>query len=413
VPPGALPGVALAGRSVDVVRAVTALRVLHVVAQMNRGGVETWLMQVLRNLDPASVRMDFLVTLAEPGDYDAEIRARGSGMIPCELRGGAARFAWRFLAVLRERGPFHVVHSHEHHFSGFILALARRAGVPIRIAHGHTDTRDLDATAGPRRRLYLALMRAALRRFATHGFAVSAPAAAALFGPRWEDDARWEVARCGIDFGAFRGPADRAEVRRDLGVPASALVLGHVGRFDPLKNHALLLRIAAETLRRDSRTVLVLVGDGPLRAAVESDATRLGLRERVVFAGSRPDVPRLLPGFDVFVFPSIREGLPLVVLEAQAAGLPIVLSDGITREVVVIPELFAARSPADAPEAWAETVLSSVTRRVPVEDAVAAMERSEFSLSRTLAPLLEVYGSPEPGVRGASPAGYARSGSAG
>jgi glycosyltransferase involved in cell wall biosynthesis len=370
---------------------VKPVRVLHVVARMNRGGVETWLMQVLRNLDPLRVRMDFLVTQAEPGHYDAEIAALGSAVLPCESPSNPPRFARRLLALLRERGPYDVLHSHVHHFSGFVLGVARRAGVPVRVAHSHLDTRRLDGEAGIARRLYLAGMRAALRRYATHGLAVSDAAAAALFGERWRDDRRWEVARCGLDFGAFRGAAEAAAVRAELGVPRDAFVLGHVGRFDEQKNHPLLIRIAAAVIRREPRARLVLVGDGPLRPLVEAYAERLGIREQVVFGGIRADVPRVLRSFDVFVFPSLREGLPLVGLEAQAAGLPIVLSDAITRELVVVPELFTWRSTEDPVESWAEAVLSAARRRVDASDAVAALEQSEFSLSRSLSGLLDVY----------------------
>jgi glycosyltransferase involved in cell wall biosynthesis len=374
------------------------VRVLHVVAQMNRGGAETWLMQVLRHLDPSRVRADFLVTRDAPGHYDAEIRALGSAILVCELSPSRPiGFARRLLATLLERGPYDVVHSHVHHFSGFILALARSAGVPIRIAHSHLDTKSLDEEAGLRRRVYLRCMEATLRRFATKGLAPSAPAAAALFGSRWGEDPRWSVVRYGLDFGAFRERVDASAVRAELGVPSDALVIGHVGRFDPQKNHELLVRIAAAAIRREPRAVIVLVGDGPLRAWVEGEAVRLGVRERIVFAGVRADVPRLLRSFDVFVLPSHREGLPLVGLEAQAAGLPIVLSDSVTRELVVIPELFTWRSTGDPPEAWAEAVLSASRRRADVPDPVAALERSEFSIARSLSGLLRVY-TPPPGA---------------
>jgi glycosyltransferase involved in cell wall biosynthesis len=367
------------------------VRVLQVVAQMNRGGIETWLMQVLRHLDPQRIRMEFLVTRAAPGHYDAEIRALGSTTIPCETPAQPARFTGRMLRVLRARGPYDVVHSHVHHFSGVVLAVARCGGVPVRIAHSHLDTADADKAAPPARRLYLGLMRRALDWSATHGLAVSEVAAVALFGARWRSDPRFEIARCGLDFEVFSGPEDSAAVRAELGLPADALVLVHVGRFDPQKNHALLLRVAAAVFAQEPGARLLMLGDGPLRAGVEDEAARLRIRDRVVFAGVRTDVARVLHACDVFVFPSVREGLPLVGLEAQAAGLPIVLSDIITREVVVLPDLFTWRSISDPPERWAEAVLAAAHRRAPVAKAVAALEASEFSMVRSLPALLDVY----------------------
>ncbi len=371
---------------------MASIRVLHVVGQMNRGGLETWLMQVLRAVDPARVRMEFLASTGSPGHYDAEIASLGSAVIPCERPSSPVRYAWRLLDVLRERGPYDVVHSHVHHFSGFVLALAARGGVPVRIVHSHLDTRSVDAAASLPRRLYLALMTAALQRYATNGLAASGVAAEALFGTRWRDDPRWAIARCGLDFRPFREPFEVAAARAQLGVAPDALVLGHVGRFEPQKNHRFLLRIAAEVMRRDARAVLVLVGTGPLREAVEAEATSLGIRERVAFAGVRSDVPRVLRAFDVLVFPSLHEGLPLVGLEAQAAGVPIVLSDAITREVEVIPSLFTWRSLSDAPTLWADGVLAGARRRIAAPEAAARLELSEFSIARSITGLLDLYG---------------------
>jgi glycosyltransferase involved in cell wall biosynthesis len=372
---------------------MTPVRVLQVVGQMNRGGAETWLMQILRNSDPGRLRMDFLVTRLEPGHYDEEIRTHGSSVLPCPSPSDPFAFGRRFLAILRERGPYDVVHSHLHHFSGIILACAKHASVQVRIGHSHNDTSALDGRAGPARRLYLRAMKAAIRLHATHGLAASDGAATALFGPRWREDPRWKVAHCGLDFSEFREPFNAAEVRAEIGVPPGALVVGHVGRFDPQKNHAFLLRIAAEVLLRDVRARLVLVGDGPLRTLIESESVRLRIRDRVVFTGVRADVPRLLRSFDVFLFPSVHEGLPIVGLEAQAAALRIVLSDTITRELEVIPSLFVRRSLAEPPKAWAASILSILHSGSHLKiDGVAALESSDFTLHKTLRNLERAYG---------------------
>lgn len=348
-------------------------------------------MQVLRDVDPARVRMDFLVLGAGRGDYDAEIQRLGSRVIPCLLPPRSIGFPWRLRRVLAEEGPYDVVHSHVLHFSGLVLALAARAGVPVRIAHAHMDSTALDRRAGAARRMYLAIMKAAVRRNATHGFAVSDGAARALFGGSWREDARFRVVRCGLDFSAYRAPAEIASIRAELGVPRDAVVLGHVGRFDEWKNQAFLLPVLAAARRREPKARLVLVGEGPLRGQVAGEARRLGLEAAVVFTGLRPDVPRLLRAFDVFVFPSVYEGLPLAGLEAQAAGLPLVMSDHLTRELTVLPELFTWVPLSAPPDAWAEAALASA-RRGSAGDAVSALERSEFSLARSVSGLLDAYG---------------------
>jgi len=371
---------------------MAAVRVLHVVGQMKRAGIETWLMQLLRNMDRSRVQQEFLACHPGAGDYDPEIRSLGSDVIPCVGPSHPFRFGRRLLGILRER-KYDVVHSHVHHYSGFVLGIARHAGVPIRIAHSHSDTSREDEDAGPLRRVYLASMKAAIRRHGTRGVAVSEVAAAALFGPRWRDDPRWGVMHCALDYSAFRAPIDREAVRAELGLPAGALAVGHVGRFDQGKNHGFLLRIAVDVLRREPQACFVLVGEGPLRQSIEAEAARLGIRDRVLFTGVRVDVPRLLLACDLFLLPSLYEGLPLVGLEAQAAGLPIVLSDNITRELAVVPSLFAWRSLAEPTEAWAETVVTMLHGpRMSPGDSLALLERSDFSLQRSMHLLARLYG---------------------
>lgn len=368
------------------------LRVLHVVGRMNHGGIENWLVQVLRAADRDRLQLDFLTTSAEPGHYDAELLARGARLFRCPLSGAPVAFARRFLAVARD-GGFDVVHSHLHHFSGVVLALARHAGVPVRIAHSHNDTARDDARAGLLRAVYLRATEAAVRRFATRGLAASALAAEALYGPRWREDGRWRISHYGLDFSAFRQELDREAVRAELGLPGDAKVVGHVGRFDRQKNHAFLLRIAAEVIRAEPRAWFVLVGEGALRAAMEAEAERLGIRDRVLFAGARSDVPRVLRAFDAFLMPSFHEGLPLVGLEAQAAGLPLVLSDTITRELEAVPELFTWRSLSEPPATWAASVRATLGRRTDPDRALASLEESDFSIRVSVRTLEETYGS--------------------
>jgi glycosyltransferase involved in cell wall biosynthesis len=294
-----------------------------------------------------------------------------------------------------------VVHSHVHHFSGLVLAVARHAGVPGRIAHSHLDTSREDERAGRVRRLYLASMKAAIHRYATNGLAVSEVAAVALFGARWRDDPRWGVMYCALDFSAYRSRIDRAALRGALGLPPGALGVVHVGRFDHQKNHPLLVKIAAEVLRREPRAYFVLVGDGPQRPAVEAEVARLRIGNRVLFAGVRSDVPQILRACDLFLLPSLFEGLPLAGLEAQAAGLPVVLTDTITRELAVIPELLVWRSLSDPPDVWADTVVAKLRGPRPEpHEALSAMERSQFNLAQSMDILEDIYGASS-GARGA------------
>lgn len=372
-----------------------AIRVLHVVGGMNRGGAETWLMHVLRNIDRERFRMDFLVHTTQPCAYDDEIRALGSQIIPCLHPRRPLTYARNLKRALREHGPYDVIHSHVHHYSGWVLRAARGAGAPVRIAHSHNDTSRVQAQASFPRRLYFALTRRWIAQHATQGLACSSQAAAALFGPTWEGDPRWRVLYCGIDLAPFREPVDRAAVRAGLGIPADAFVVGHVGRFAEQKNHAFLVEIAREIVARAPQARLLLVGDGPLRPTIVQRVEQAGLAGHVIFAGVRPDVPRLMLGaMDVFLMPSLYEGLPVVSLEAQAAGLPAVLSDTVTSELSVLPDLVTWLPLSQPATAWAETILAlrGKTEEVSQSYAMAVIENSEFGIRFGVKRLESIYG---------------------
>ncbi|MFQ5845737.1 MAG: glycosyltransferase, partial [Planctomycetota bacterium] len=212
-------------------------------------------------------------------------------------------------------------------------------------------------------------------------------------------DPRWRLLYCGVDLSPFREPVDKAALRAALGLPADTFVIGHVGRFHPQKNHAFLVNVATGVLAREPRARLVLVGEGALRPEIERRILAAGFKERVIFTGVRGDVPHLMKGaMDVLLLPSLYEGLPLALIESQAAGLPCVLSDTVSDEADVAPELIRRLS-LDAPvERWVDAVLEAGNapdgaRRT----AVAALEASPFNILESVAQLERIY---EPGNRG-------------
>ena len=369
------------------------IRILHVVGGMNVGGVETWLMQVLRNIDRDRYRMDFLVHTDRPCVYDEEIRTLGSAIIPCLRPSNPALYAYNFLRILKQHGPYDVVHSHVHHFSGFVVWLALLAGVPSRLVHSHSDTSSLRAKENFFRQWYLRGTEFLIKKCATTGLACSRQAALDLYGGSWEEDGRWRLLYCGIDLKIFREPVDRSITRKEFGYSNETLVLGHVGRFSEVKNHDLLVEIFAEIVRIEPSARLMLVGDGPLRDEIVQKVERLGLREKVCFAGIRPDVPRIMRGvFDVFIFPSLFEGLPLSLVEAQAAGLPCIYSDTIDSSVNIVNELNVQHSPDEPAQVWAKTILYNIKKRKLSEYfSFKKVENSNFNLQKSLENLYGLY----------------------
>jgi glycosyltransferase involved in cell wall biosynthesis len=372
--------------------AETPVRILHVVGAMDRGGVETWLMHVLRNIDRRKFQMDFLVHTDRHCAYDGEIAALGSIVHVCPAPQHAL-YGYKFSRILRRHGPYDVVHSHVHHFSGFALALAHAAGVPIRIAHSHNDTASVDAAGGLLRRLYLKSARAAIQRFATQKIATSVPAAASLFGRGCRSDPSTSIVYCGLDFAAFAEPVDRAAARREFGFAPGDFVVGHVGRFEPQKNHDFLLHIHHELLKIRPEARLLLIGKGPLEAAALAAATRLGTLDRTRFAGVRTDIARLMMGvMDIFVMPSLYEGLGLVALEAQAAGLTTILSDRIPAEVDAKCGLVRFIPLEETAGAWASRIVEYAGEsRMLQAEALAVMSQSHFNIGRSIEDLCRLY----------------------
>jgi glycosyltransferase involved in cell wall biosynthesis len=371
-----------------------ARKILHIVGRMNRGGVETWLMGVFRNIDRSRYQMDVAVHSLQPGSYDQELKSMGAMIwhLPPPSR------PWSYVRclrkLLREHGPYDVVHSHIHHYSGLVLLTARLAGVPVRIAHSHNDIRPAEVRASLPRRFYFALTEWWIKRNATRGFACSTKAAESLFGSDWKKDPRWKVLHYGVDLPAAEGRIDREKLLREFNIPRGAYVVGHVGRFDKQKNHTFLVEIAAELVRSDPNVFVLLVGDGSLRADIEAKVRTSGLVGNVRFALVRSDVFQIMNGvMDVLLFPSLHEGLGLVLVEAQAAGLPCICSDVVPEEAFVLPELVTTLSLDLPASTWAEAVLARKDQPRPVAQDLAfhSVIESRFSQQEHLAKLCSEY----------------------
>ena len=356
-------------------------RILHVLGALDRGGVETWLMDLAARLDPARWRFDFCTLARDPGRYAGRMEALGTRVWRCPRGKG---FCGRLHRILRE-GGYPVVHSHVHHYSAVVLAVAQAAGTPVRIAHSH-NTADGRRSTLPRR-LYRTTAQGLLGRVATIRLACSGAAAEGLFGT-----APGRLAQI-VPYGT-PGPAAAAlhDLRRALGLGEEPVV-GHVGRFYAQKNHAFLLDVALHLQPLRPQVRFLLAGDGPLRRPIEDRARGLGLSGAVVFCGLREDVPALMASaMDAFLLPSHHEGLPVALLEAQAAGLPSLVSTAVPPEAAVVAEAVEFLPLAAGPGAWAARLAACLTRgRVPRDRAAAQLAAAGCTIESSLDRLLSVY----------------------
>lgn len=312
------------------------IRVLHVFGALNRGGAESRTMDLYRAINRQVIQFDFMVHTQAPGAFDEEVQALG-GQIHYMPRYKiynhySYRQGWR--DFLKEHPEYQDVHIHTINVAGAILPELVKANIPMRIVHARSSS-----NASVVKRIVLAKSRRTINRQSTLRLAVSRKAAGYVFGSHEVASGNAKVIPDAINIDTFRFNADiRQQVRKELGIEG-ALVLGQVGRFEPVKNHAYTLRIFEEVLSKNENAILVLVGNGPLYQRVKSQAIRRGIIDHVMFLGLRHDVPALMQGFDKLLLPSLFEGLPGVILEAQAAGLPCLIADTVTEECAVIPEL--------------------------------------------------------------------------
>jgi glycosyltransferase involved in cell wall biosynthesis len=386
------------------------IRILHVFGRMGRGGAETWILNVLRH-DPAwraRFQLDFLVHETRAGELDDELRDLGSRIIVAPYPRHPVRYPVALAAALRSGrpAPYDIVHSHVGFFSGWVLALATALGARGRIAHSHNDfSREQPS---PRRALYQRAMRVGLHGGATCGLGCSVPACSSLFGPDWQARGKYEVLHYGYDFDRLSGidPDVRAATRRSLGLGERDFVIGHIGHFQRQKNHEFIVELAAAGRARGRDHRFVLVGEGALRPAVEQAIAARGLGDRLVLTGLRSDIPALLSSFDMMILPSRWEGLGIVVLEAQAAGLPCLLSDRVPEEATVIESLITRRAldvtrwldaiddiaAGRAASGAAQGVAHGAAGPAPARAGyLAAMRASRFSLARNVDRLAEIY----------------------
>ncbi|MBA3511183.1 glycosyltransferase [Sphingomonas sp.] len=358
------------------------------------GGIETWLMHVLRRDRDSFVQHELLLMVEEPGVYEPEARELGITIHKLPKTGNWLRWFADLRRFLKAEGPFDLVHSHAAYAVGApIVAIAALAGVPSRIAHQH-EARSLGADfQSLRQRL---IRRGAMSLYpwaATRRIGITETAIEEIAGKAWRRKKDCSILLYGFDYSNLDGAADRARaLRSDLGLDASHRVIGHVGRFAPVKNHPFLLRTFAKVAQADPTVRLVLVGEGSLEPEMKTLARDLGVGDQVRFASSTQDIAAYMALFDLFLFPSFSEGLGIVCVEAQAAGTRVLASDTVPREAAVVPDGVEFLPLAKGEEAWAARVreLLALPKPDPMEWR-RQVEQSAFGLDRCVRDLHDIY----------------------
>ena len=326
------------------------IRILQCVNNMHRAGLETVLMNYYRNIDRSKVQFDFLVHRQEEADYDQEILAMGGRIYHAPRlypQNYPAYFAF-MKEFFRDHPEYRIVHSHIDAMSYLPLLAAKQAGVPVRIAHSHSTSIDRDLKY-PLKQFF----RFRLGSAATHFFSCGEMAGKFLFRGQ-----PFRFVPNAVEADRFcYSESVRQVKRRELGL-SDELVLGHAGRLTEVKNHEFLLKSFACLLKRRPDAVLLLAGAGEKEESLRALARELGIENSVRFLGSRGDMAELYQAMDVFVMPSLYEGVPVVGIEAQLAGLPCLFSDRVPTEVCFTDQ--CRFIPLESGEAgWVEEILSA------------------------------------------------------
>lgn len=326
------------------------LRILHIVSYMDRGGLETFLMNCYRHIDREQIQFDFLVHRSFQADYDGEIEALGGRIYRLPrlnpLSPGYYRALFHFF---RSHGEYKIVHCHLDCMNAIPLFAAKLTGIPVRIAHAHSSGQDKDWKYPVK-----ILLKKWIPLCASHLFACSEAAGKWMFPNRDHT-----LIYNGVDTRCFRyDPQMRNSMRKHLSVE-NKLVIGHVGRFAPVKNHSFLIDVFSHFHAQHPDSVLLLIGDGQLHGRIQKQVQDLSLSDSVIFAGKQNSVSPYYQAMDLFLFPSRYEGFGISVLEAQVSGLPCVISQEISEECTATDLVTKVPLSASAQD-WAAHILSRI-----------------------------------------------------
>ena len=355
--------------------------ILFISTYLARNGTEAFIMNVFRNLDKRKYHVDFLCFSRKNIAYDREIIESGSSLTILPPRRSGFKYLYALNDFFKKNANrYEVVHWCACSCTSVApLFFSYKYRIPIRIVHSHSSS-----VTGWHNNLLHRILRPIANIMATTKIACSQKALDWFFGK-----SKGIILTNGVQLSSFKYNDDvRQRVREDLGLAMDTKVLGHVGRFEPVKNHVKLIEIFSAFNKSEPDSMLVLIGVGALEQTIRTKVEKMGLKNKVLFLGARNDVPDLMQAMDCFVMPSLFEGLPFVLVEAQASGLPCVISDTIDKSVKIIEKLVFVHLGGSAEE-WSEQIKTMIANeRIDTTDLVRL---AGFSIEETVKALSSIY----------------------
>ncbi|MCH5311499.1 MAG: glycosyltransferase family 1 protein [Prevotella sp.] len=367
------------------------LKVLFFIDRLRLGGIQVLVKDILLYNDRSRMVIDIL-NLDDGTEYPLKKEIEDMGINVFQLKGIWLRTPWDFFAYQKavdrffeQHHDYDVVHVHSGPKNCFILKAAKKWGIPVRVAHSHNTGFQ---SKNPVSIMLGNMLKRPMERYATHRVGCSAMACEWMFGKDSVESGKAKVILNAINCDLFiYNEKIRHEVRRELGLE-NKFVLGHVGRFETQKNHSFLLDIFAEVAKKRDDACLVLIGIGSLMENMKRKAETLGVADKVMFLGFRSDRERIMQAMDTFVFPSLHEGLSVVLIEAQASGMPVFASDSTTAEVSYSPYIKFLSLNKGASE-WAEEIVGrGVVERKDMKNEI---KKAGFEINEMIDNLYRLY----------------------
>lgn len=366
-------------------------RVLQIMGGLKRGGLETFAMNIYRSIDRSEIQFDFLLTQVVGGDYEEEAKSKGANIyhLPARNKGYKA-YRKALDDFFREHHDYIAIHEHISSLTSIEPAYyAKKYGIPVRIFHSHSSSIQKSLRLHWLHTILHYLNKPKVHSYATHYLGCSDKALGWMYnytGVR----SKALMVNNGIDCEQYAFKKNvRAEVRKEFSIDADDFVIGHVGRFIPLKNQGFLVDIVDELHKTMPSAKLLLVGEGDTMEEIKAKVVSKGLDKSVIFTGVRSDVANLMQAMDVFAMPSWFEGLPVSLVEAQAAGLPVVASGTISRDSDLTGTILF-KSIKDSAEDWSKCIMEW-KRRIGRPDNIEKLKKAGFDSITTVKQLINIY----------------------
>lgn len=365
-------------------------KVLQVIGGMNVGGTETMIMNIYRKVHQ-EVQFDFISYYDFEAYYDKEIEDLGGRVIRLQLpsKRGAFGTIKDLRKVIKEEN-YSAVHCHTLFHCGIGVLAAKLGGTKIRISHAHTTA---DDSMSFLKKVYIGLMRQLIRMFSTNLLACSHVAGKYLYGDKLVQSPKYKILPNYIDYEKFLHNEECESIKKELGLKKDDIIITHIGRFIGAKNHKFLIDLIGKLVRKNSKIKCLLVGDGDFRLKIEEKVKSMNLESNVIFLGIRKDIDKILKETKLFILPSTFEGLGLVLLEAQASGVPCLASTAIQPEADLGLGILKQLSLDSDLSLWEKSALKMMkTQKLNKADIRKAFEERGYKVEDIVEAFTTIYG---------------------